>query len=102
MWRRVARSDRGGTATPHLSHHQEHTVNTTQHQYRRATTVTITTILLAAIGALPAAARQDAGPAHLGTDYPYFKAVQRVGTQFVAGDNLTGDGVPAPAWVDER
>jgi hypothetical protein len=25
-----------------------------------------------------------------------------VGTQFVACDELTGNGVPAPAWVDER
>jgi hypothetical protein len=28
--------------------------------------------------------------------------LERVGTQFVRCDYLTGDGVPAPAWVPER
>jgi hypothetical protein len=30
---------------------------------------------------------------------PRFEPLERVGTQFVRGDNLTGAGVPAPAWV---
>jgi hypothetical protein len=81
-------------------HHQEHTVNTNQHR-RSVQTLTITAVAVA-LGALPAAARQDAGPAHLDTGYPYFKVIERVGTQLTAGDNTTGNGVLAPAWVDER
>jgi hypothetical protein len=82
------------------SHHQEHTVNTNQN--RRPVQILTITALAVALGALPAAARQDAGPAHLDTGYPYFKVIERVGTQFTAGDNTTGNGVLAPAWVDER
>jgi hypothetical protein len=81
---------------------QEHTVNQTQHQFRRTLTVTIASTLTLALGTLPAAARQDAGPLQRATDHPYTCALQRVGTQFVGCDNLTGNGVPAPAWVDER
>ena len=75
-------------------------MNRTQH--RRLIPLSILTLLVVvATGALPAAARQDSGPAHLGTN-PYSCQLQRVGTQYVACDNLTGNGVPAPAWVDER
>jgi hypothetical protein len=61
--------------------------------------------LLVALGSLPAAARQDPGPIVPGnqaTTVTYLCALQRVDTQFVRCDNLTGNGVPAPAWVDER
>jgi hypothetical protein len=57
-----------------------------------------------ALSALPAAARQDPGqvdaPAQ-STSATYFCTLGRVGTQFVACDNLTGNGVPAPRWVRE-
>ncbi len=29
------------------------------------------------------------------------RRLERIGTQFVRGDNLTGAGVPAPGWVPE-
>jgi hypothetical protein len=87
-------------ATSHTA--QEHTVNRTQHQHRRGLPVIATTILVIGLGALPAAARQDQGTAEPTTAATYFCALQRVDTQFVACDELTGNGVPAPAWVDER
>jgi len=77
-------------------------VNQTRHQHRRVAPVITVFILTLACGTLPAAARQDPGPAQLGTDHPYFCAPQRVANQYVGCDNLTGNGVPAPAWVEER
>jgi hypothetical protein len=70
---------------------------------RRALRVAATTTFVVALSALPAAARQDPGqidpPSQATT---YFCTLERVGTQFVACDNLTGNGVPAPGWVHER
>ena len=76
-------------------------------QHRRVAPVLATAALALTLGALPASARQDPGPtlpAHrTGTvTASYFCALQRVGTQYVACDNLTGNGVPAPAWVEQR
>lgn len=75
-------------------------------QHRRILTVltatALTTALTTAFAALPAAARQDAGTATGHPAAPYRCAIQRVDTQLVGCDNLTGNGVPAPAWVDER
>ncbi|SDP12721.1 hypothetical protein SAMN04489867_1495 [Pedococcus dokdonensis] len=71
---------------------------------RRTWGVVATTALVVALGTLPAAAKQDPGQ----IDQPttpnvaiYFHPLERVGTQYVAGDNLTGNGVPAPRWVPE-
>jgi hypothetical protein len=103
MWVGCRRPDRGEVSTTHLSHHQEHTVNHTQH--RRLTPVLGITALVIALGALPAAARQDPGPVvpeKQASTATYVCALQRVGTQFVRCDDLTGNGVPAPGWVDER
>lgn len=58
--------------------------------------------LLLTVGVLPATARQDAGPGIHEPETTSFCALERVGSQFLACDNLTGNGVPAPAWVDER
>ena len=77
-------------------------MNRTQHQHRRGLPVIATTILAIGLGALPAAARQDQGTAESTATTTSFCALQRVGAQFVACDELTGNGVPAPAWVDER
>jgi len=77
-------------------------VNDTQHQHRRVLPIIATTILAVGLGALPAAARQDQGTAEPAAPATYFCTAQRVGSQFVACDNLTGNGVPAPAWVEER
>ena len=61
------------------------------------TTVTVLTVL--ALGAGPAAARQDPGPAaaHVGECL-----LQRVGTHTFGATNNTGNGVPAPAWISEQ
>ena len=63
------------------------------------------TTVVIALSALPAAARQDPGriePPAPPTTAVHFCPLERVGTQFVACDNLTGNGVPAPRWVHER
>ena len=81
--------------------HQHRTITST----RRAWGVLAAATLVVAVSALPAAARQDPGqidtPAPPTTATP-FCPLERVGTQFVACDNLTGNGVPAPRWVHER
>ena len=77
-------------------------MNHTQRPHRRGVPAIATTLLLVALGTLPAAARQNAGTPEPAAPNTYFCALQRVGTQYVACDNLTGDGVPAPGWVDER
>jgi hypothetical protein len=72
------------------------------------TTVALSGLLVLATTASPAAARQDPGqistkaqqstPPDDGANCP----LRRVGTQFVRCDNLTGNGVPAPAWISVR
>lgn len=73
------------------------------------TIVALSSLLVLGTGASPAAARQDPGrvtkqanqpttPRNEGANCP----LQRVGTQFVRCDNLTGNGVPAPAWASVR
>ena len=61
-------------------------------------------ILVLGFGVLPASARQDAGPAadpdQGGTSTSC--TLQRVGDQLVACDNLTGNGVAAPGWIQQR
>jgi hypothetical protein len=68
---------------------------------RRLLALTVGTLLMSATGALSAAARPDPGSAERSalytTDSPC--PLERVGTQFVRCDDLTGNGVPAPAWV---
>ena len=71
----------------------------------RAWGVVVAATFVVALGALPAAARQDPGqidPPATSSTASYFCTPERVGTQFVACDNLTGNGVPAPRWVHER
>jgi len=79
------------------------TVSSTRRNHRAWGVIAAATVVVA-LSALPAAARQDAGqidqPSQA-TSSP-FCTPERVGTQFVACDNLTGNGVPAPAWVHER
>ena len=80
------------------------TVTSTRRTHRAWGVVAATTFVVA-LGALPAAARQDAGridPPATSSTAIYFCTPERVGTQYVACDNLTGNGVPAPAWVHER
>jgi hypothetical protein len=81
-------------------------VNSTEQTRRTlsllATSALTTTVLVVTLGALPAAARQEAGPAPEPATTSTFCAIERVGTQYVACDNLTGNGVEAPAWVAAR
>jgi hypothetical protein len=79
-------------------------VNTTTSPARRVSAVAAATLLLIGIPALSASARQDRGDAPANTVETATQrcGLERVGTQFVKCDNLTGNGVPAPAWVPER
>lgn len=110
MWVRCPQPDRGGVSRDHLSKHQEHTVNTSQRTTRsarparRGWRIAAATTFAVVLSALPASARQDPGqldPPSRATN-AHFCAPERVGTQYVACDNLTGNGVPAPTWVHER
>jgi hypothetical protein len=82
-------------------------VNSTQHTRRILPAIAATALALT-LGTVPAHARQDAGPAlepattTSSTATSTICAPERVGTQYVACDNLTGNGVEAPAWVAER
>lgn len=74
---------------------------TTKHRCQAAACAALVAIGLTA---LPASARPDKGDP-LGTTAAVDEgrcALARVGTQFVRCDNLTGNGVAAPAWVPER
>ena len=64
-----------------------------------ATTAVLTAL---ALGAGPAAARPDVGPAVARVGHTDMCLLERVGTQYVLCDDNTGNGVPAPAWVPER
>ena len=68
---------------------------------RTAVVATTTSALLLPSATQPASARPDPGPT---TVTPIGASVhhcllQRVGTQYVRCDDLTGNGVPAPTWV---
>jgi hypothetical protein len=70
-----------------------------QHRLARtATTIAGSSLLALCIVAGPAAARQESGPGAPRIDQAH-RSLARLGTQYVVGDDLTGNGVPAPAWV---
>ena len=69
---------------------------------RRILPTLAATALLAGLTVLPAAARQDRGTPLPEDGTPTTCQLARVGTQYVKCDDLTGNGVPAPAWVSER
>lgn len=64
--------------------------------------------LLVALAAAPAVARPDAGlpmtatPRAARGGHAGECLLERVGAQLVRCDDLTGNGVPAPAWIPER
>jgi hypothetical protein len=77
----------------------------TQHRLARTTTTTTTAIaglflLTFCLVASPASARPDSGLTAARIDQSH-RVLARVGTQYVVGDDLTGNGVPAPAWIRE-
>jgi hypothetical protein len=66
-------------------------------------TGTTAVILLLVLGASPASAHVDPGQdVRTHTDPPSSCPLERVGTQFVKCDDLTGNGVPAPAYIPSR
>ncbi len=70
---------------------------------RRITELTLTLLTTAALAlgpGAPATARQDAGQTPRTDHAPC--ALERVGTQLVRCDDLTGNGVPAPWHIPER
>ncbi len=77
--------------------------NPQRQQLTRGIALAATALLTAlALGAGPAAARQDGGPAVARVDHAGRCLLERVGTQYVSCDNNTGNGLPAPAWIPER
>jgi len=74
----------------------------------RALAATAAVLLTLGLSAGPSFASQDAGPpvvaaaATATADDRERCPIARVDDQYVACDNLTGNGVQAPAWVPER
>ena len=60
--------------------------------------------LLLSLSAAPAAfARPEPQPPSIpASSYGPRCSLERIGTQFVRCDNLTGAGVPAPSWIREQ
>ena len=71
---------------------------------RTISTITMTTVLTAGLVAVggSAQARQDPGPPPPSVASELKRPLERVGTQFVRGDDLTGNGVRAPLWIHQR
>lgn len=72
--------------------------------HSRVISGTATALLLGGMlttAALPAAARPDAGAALERQSTPTSCSLERIGTQYVKCDDLTGGGVPAPRWIPE-
>ena len=58
--------------------------------------------IIAGLAAIPATARPDPGePAPVRPSTDWTCPLQRIDTQLVRCDNLTGAGVTAPSWVPE-
>jgi hypothetical protein len=104
---RPRRNKQDGDRTEQVPQHPKEKVMNVTHT-RRWQAATVSTLLLAAISAAPA----SAGPLH-DPILPALSAsaggfdnhtcwLQRVGTQMVRCDNLTGNGVAAPLWMPER
>jgi hypothetical protein len=58
--------------------------------------------LVALSGSGSASARQDAGPARAYSASPFKNPVERVGSQIVRGDLLSGNDVRAPLYLPQR
>lgn len=68
-----------------------------------ASVLVVAAILTTAVAG-PASARPEAPPAAPAVQSPQLgeRPLERIGDQFVRGDDLTGAGVPAPAWIPEQ
>ena len=67
-----------------------------------ATATALAMCALLATTAAPASAKLDAGPALERQATPASCPLERVGTQLVRCDDLTGNGQPAPQWIPQR
>jgi len=78
-------------------------MNPSSTRARRISAAAATTMLLLGATTLSASARPDPGdvPATTVERSQHRCLLERVGAQYVRCDNLTGNGVPAPAWVRE-
>ena len=70
------------------------------HRTARIICIAATTSALVGVGSA-AQARPDPGPTPTAPHHAY-RSLERVGTQFVRGDDLTGNGVKAPLWIPEQ
>jgi len=60
-------------------------------------------LLLSLSAASPALAREEPQPRSVPAGfYGPHCSLERIGTQYVRGDNLTGPDVPAPRWIREQ
>ena len=64
--------------------------------------VSVAAALFTLAAAGPVQARQDQGPDLVAHGHAGACLLERVGTQFTRCDDLTGNGVPAPASIPER
>ncbi|HSO66004.1 MAG TPA: hypothetical protein VLQ78_12970 [Ornithinibacter sp.] len=86
---------------PHPHQHGDRRTAGRLHLVRMAASAA-TVVLLLGLGAAPSSARPDAGAPAAREGHVDDCLLQRVGTQYVRCDVLTGNGVPAPAWIPER
>ena len=83
-------------------HGREDGRRTRRHRLVRVVAPTATALVLLGLTAGPSSARPDAGdPVRRDHDVIGCR-LERVGAQLVRCDFLTGNGVPAPAWIPER
>ena len=68
----------------------------------RTTVLTTAALTVVLLGAGPASARPDPDEPRAGRGHADACFLERVGDQFVRCDDLTGNGVPAPAYIPER
>jgi hypothetical protein len=73
----------------------------THHSGRAAASIAAALVVLG-LGAAPSSAQQDPGPPVADGGYRSGCSLQRVGTQFVRCDDLTGNGVSAPGYIPQR
>jgi hypothetical protein len=88
----------------HRTENHDHDHERRRHVRRAGALAVIGLTALAAlgVGAGPATAQQDRGPAAPRVGHQDECFLQRVGTQYVRCDDNTGNGVPAPAWIPKR
>lgn len=79
--------------------------STSEHRHHalRAAAAVAAALVVTGLAAAPSSARQDPGnPVVAEVRDGNHCPLQRVGTQFVRCDDLTGNGVRAPGYVPER